>query len=119
VLHQTALYDFFSTMLLLGVLLYVGRVVRRPGLMTIVFVTWYGTMRVITDFLRVDKRYLGLTGSQLLALTVVVICLYLLARYRGAPPRWAVAPAGSGGETAESDETGLNTPPPPPEDHSP
>ena len=119
VLHQTALYDFFSTMLLLGALLYIGRAVRRPGLMTIVFVTWYGTMRVITDFLRVDKRYLGLTGSQLLALTVVVICLYLLARYRGAPPRWAAAPAGSGDETAESDEAGLNTPPPPPEEHSP
>ncbi|MDQ4025693.1 MAG: prolipoprotein diacylglyceryl transferase, partial [Actinomycetota bacterium] len=73
VVHQTALYDFLSTLLLLGVLLYIGRTVRRPGLLTLVFVIWYGTMRVITDFLRVDRRYLGLTGSQLLALSVVLV----------------------------------------------
>ncbi|HEV2755381.1 MAG TPA: prolipoprotein diacylglyceryl transferase [Actinomycetota bacterium] len=117
VLHQTALYDFFSTMLLLGVLLYIGRTVRRPGLMTLVFVIWYGTMRVITDFLRVDKRYLGLTGSQLLALSVVLISLYFLARYRGAPPRWAAPPGGSAPPTTEGDEIRNNPPPPPPEDH--
>ncbi|MDQ3953215.1 MAG: prolipoprotein diacylglyceryl transferase [Actinomycetota bacterium] len=93
VLHQTALYDFVSTIVLLGLLLYLGRSLRRTGLLTLVFVIWYGTMRVITDFLRVDKRYLGLTGSQLLALAVVLVCLYLLARYRGAPPRFAMPPA--------------------------
>lgn len=113
VLHQTALYDFVSTLLLLGVLLYLGRSLRRPGLLTLVFVTWYGTMRVITDFLRVDKRYLGLTGSQLLALSVVLAALYLLARYRGAPPRYA-AP---GPVAAQSDETGPEAAPPAPSDH--
>ncbi|MDQ5816424.1 MAG: prolipoprotein diacylglyceryl transferase [Actinomycetota bacterium] len=91
VLHQTALYDFFSTLLLLGVLLWVGRRVRNLGMLTLIFVTWYGTMRVITDFLRVDRRYLGLTGSQILSLVTVAIGLYLLARYRGAPPRFAGA----------------------------
>ena len=113
VLHQTALYDFVSTLLLLGVLLYLGRSLRRTGLLTLVFVVWYGTMRVITDFLRVDKRYLGLTGSQLLALSVVLVALYLLARHRGAPPRFAT-PAPS---DAERDETGSNSSLPPPEDH--
>ena len=113
VLHQTALYDFVSTLLLLGVLLYLGRSLRRTGLLTLVFVTWYGTMRVITDFLRVDKRYLGLTGSQLLALSVVLASLYLLARYRGAPPRYAdPAPV-----DAESDHSGSEEPLPPPSDH--
>ncbi|MFN2588927.1 MAG: prolipoprotein diacylglyceryl transferase [Actinomycetota bacterium] len=116
VLHQTALYDFVSTLLLLGVLLYVGRTVRRTGLLTLVFVVWYGTIRVITDFLRVDKRYLGLTGSQLLALSVVLVSLYLLARYRGAPPRWAVAPAGSGDATADRDEIAERRPSAPPGD---
>jgi phosphatidylglycerol:prolipoprotein diacylglycerol transferase len=118
VVHQTALYDFFSTMLLLGVLLYVGRTVRKPGLMTLVFVTWYGSMRVITDFLRVDKRYLGLTGSQLLALSVVLVSLYFLARYRGAPPRWASPAAVPGEPTAEGDEIAGKRAPPPPEDHA-
>jgi phosphatidylglycerol:prolipoprotein diacylglycerol transferase len=114
VLHQTALYDFLSTLLLLGVLLYLGRTLRRTGLLTLVFVVWYGTMRVITDFLRVDKRYLGLTGSQLLALTVVLASLYLLARYRGAPPRFAAA----GQADAESDEEPPREAPPPPDEHS-
>lgn len=113
VVHQTALYDFFSTLLLLGVLLYLGRSVRRAGLLTLVFVTWYGTMRVITDFLRVDKRYLGLTGSQLLALSVVLTSLYLIARYRGAPPRFASpAPA-----DAQGDQNDPETPLPPRGDH--
>jgi phosphatidylglycerol:prolipoprotein diacylglycerol transferase len=85
-LHQTALYDFASTLLLLGVLVVVDRRGHRLGFPTLVFGVWYGTMRVITDFLRVDRRYFGLTGSQLLALGVVAVSLFLLARYRGAPP---------------------------------
>ena len=91
VLHQVALYDFFSTLALLGVLLFLGRRVRNTGLLILVFTCWYGAMRVITDFLRVDRRYFGLTGSQLMSLTVGLICLYLLARYRGAAPAWQAA----------------------------
>ena len=73
-LHQTAIYDFFSTLLLLGTLLYVGRRMRNNGLLAIVFVLWYGAARLVTDFLRVDRRYLGLTGSQITALSAVVVC---------------------------------------------
>lgn len=95
-LHQTALYDFVSTILLLALLLWLGKKVRRPGFMVLVFTIWYGTMRVITDFLRVDRRYLGLTGSQITSLLAVAVCLVLLARFRGAPPRWAAPPAAEG-----------------------
>lgn len=122
VLHQTALYDFFSTLLLLGVLLWLGRKVHRPGFMILVFTVWYSTMRVITDFLRVDRRYLGLTGSQLMTLAVGLACLALLARYRGAPPRFAAPPPpedpqpAPGVETSESDH---NRQPETPPDHAP
>lgn len=92
VLHQTALYDLISTALLLGLLLLLGRSVRKPGFMIGVYAVWYGSMRVITDFMRVDRRYFGLTGSQLMSLAVVLACLYLLVRYRGAPPRFAGPP---------------------------
>jgi phosphatidylglycerol---prolipoprotein diacylglyceryl transferase len=91
VLHQTAIYDFFSTLLLLGVLLWVGRKIRKPGFMILLFTVWYGAMRLVTDFLRVDRRYLGLTGSQIMSIAVGLICLYLLFRYRGAPPRFVSA----------------------------
>jgi phosphatidylglycerol:prolipoprotein diacylglycerol transferase len=113
-LHQTALYDFVSTLLLLALLLWLGKSVRRPGFMIIVFTAWYGTMRMITDFLRVDRRYFGLTGSQLMSLAAVLVCVYLLGRYRGAPPRFASPPADpppgsppdgfTGGPTTERDD---------------
>jgi len=107
VLHQTALYDLLSTLLLLGVLLLMGRKARPTGLMIVTFTIWYAAMRVITDFLRVDKRYFGLTGSQLMSVAVGIICLYLLARYRGAPPRFRRPPDGGG------DPAGDRSPLPP------
>lgn len=116
VLHQTAIYDFISSWILFGVLLYIGRRVQKAGTLALVFGLWYGGMRVITDFLRVDKRYFGLTGSQITALTVIAVCAYLLVRYRGAPPRYASpppapdheAPTAAGESPAtESDEEGA------------
>ena len=127
-LHQTALYDFFSTLVLLGMLLWLGRRVRNPGFLIVVFTCWYGAMRLITDFLRVDRRYFGLTGSQLMSLAIGLACLYLLARFRGAPPGWAGPspegppwegptvdgmdpdPGPSGAPTAESDIPTENDP---------
>ena len=100
-LHQTALYDFFSTLLLLGVLLWLGRKAHKTGFMILVFTIWYSAMRVITDFLRVDKRYFGLTGSQLMTLAVGLTCVALLLRYRGAPPRFATPPAPGPDPSAE------------------
>ncbi|HEX2236483.1 MAG TPA: prolipoprotein diacylglyceryl transferase family protein [Actinomycetota bacterium] len=105
-LHQTALYDFVSTLVLLGVLLWLARRPRPTGFLTLVFAAWYGTMRVVTDFLRVDKRYFGLTGSQLLAGGVVLAALFLLARYRGAPPGRVLHPP----PTAESGRSGSEGP---------
>jgi len=116
VVHQTAIYDFLSTLVLLGVLLYLGRKVRQPGFLTIFFVIWYGTVRMLTDFLRVDKRYLGLTGSQITSLIVGLTCLYFLARYRGAPPRWRSVPVPISESSTESDQ---ESPENPHIDHSP
>lgn len=111
-LHETALYDFVSTIFLLALLLWLGRKARerRPGFMILVFTIWYGTMRVVTDFLRVDRRYFGLTGSQITSVLAVAVCLYLLARFRGAPPRWA---------TTESDEPAVLQQESTPADNSP
>jgi len=76
--HQTALYDMISASLLFVVLYALSRAPRRLGTLTLVFGAWYGAMRVVEDFLRVDKRFFGLTGSQLTGLTVSVVCLALL-----------------------------------------
>lgn len=103
--HQTALYDFVSALVLLGLLLWFGRRAHNVGFLTLVFGVWYGSMRIVTDFLRVDRTYFGLTGSQITSLVVVLVALGLLARYRGAPPRWRT-PRSTTGDEATIDDNG-------------
>jgi len=86
--HQTALYDALWSLAIFGILLWIERRPRRRGL---VFLTWaslYTAGRIVTDFLRVDKRWiLGLTGSQLTSIVAISVCGFLILRFRGAPPR--------------------------------
>jgi phosphatidylglycerol:prolipoprotein diacylglycerol transferase len=91
--HQTALYDMISATLLFLALYLLSRKDRRLGILTLTFGAWYGAMRVVEDFLRVDKRFFGLTGSQWTGLTVSVLCVVTLlvwAVRAGRPPRGRV-----------------------------
>jgi phosphatidylglycerol:prolipoprotein diacylglycerol transferase len=89
--HQTALYDLISTLILFLVLYGLNLSPRKAGVLTLLFGAWYGSVRVVTDFLRVDKRFFGLTGSQWTGLTVATICIVTLivwaiqARRRAGP----------------------------------
>ena len=76
--HQTAMYDMLSCLALFGVLLWFGRRRRREGIPILIFAIWYGAMRVITDFLRVDKTFAGLTGSQWTTATVLTLSVLTL-----------------------------------------
>lgn len=87
--HQTALYDMGLAGLLFLVLYLLSRRPRRLGVLTLTFGAWYGAARVLEDFLRVDKRFFGLTGSQWTGLTVSLVCLATLAA-------WAIASRRSG-----------------------
>jgi prolipoprotein diacylglyceryltransferase len=80
-----------SSFILFLVLVWLSKGTRRSGFLALFFGVWYGSVRVVTDFLRVDKRYWGLTGSQILAGAVVLVSLYLLARYRGVPATWELS----------------------------
>jgi phosphatidylglycerol:prolipoprotein diacylglycerol transferase len=94
VVHQTALYDFISAIVLLGVLLWLRRRDRYDGFLIMVFGAWYGAMRIVEDFLREDVRHLGLTGSQWTASITVAICIYALVFVRRTPKwgRWDPQP---------------------------
>jgi phosphatidylglycerol---prolipoprotein diacylglyceryl transferase len=72
--HQTALYDMFFATCIFLVLYVLSRSPRRLGILTLTFGAAYGAARVLEDFLRVDKRIFGMTGSQWTGLTVSVIC---------------------------------------------
>jgi prolipoprotein diacylglyceryltransferase len=82
---------------------------RREGVLTLTFGLWYGSTRLVTDFLRVDKRFFGLTGSQWTALTVALISAALLIWW-AARPRPGPGERGSDGEYAggTSEDRGAN-----------
>ena len=76
--HQTAMYDMAIAWALFAFLWWFTREPRREGTATLAFAVWYGCARLLEDFLRIDKRFGPLTGSQWTALTVVVVSLVLL-----------------------------------------
>jgi phosphatidylglycerol:prolipoprotein diacylglycerol transferase len=95
IVHHTALYDFFSTILLLGLLLHLRKKRRYDGFLILVFAVWYGSMRIVEDFLREDVRHFGLTGSQWSSIVIVALCLGALLFLRRTPRwgRWDEPPA--------------------------
>jgi phosphatidylglycerol---prolipoprotein diacylglyceryl transferase len=96
--HQTALYDLLLTMGLVLLLVFLNRRARRTGVLFLTYVAWYGTGRIITDFLRVENRFLGLTGSQWTSIVAVAFALFTLLRFALRPspePEPAPAPAGA------------------------
>ena len=87
--HQTALYDMLLAWGLFALLWWFVKQPRREGLAALVFAIYYGCCRLLEDFLRIDKRFGPLTGSQWTALTVVLVCVaiwgYLAVSKRPGP----------------------------------
>lgn len=84
--HMPALYDLFSAGGLLVALLMLRRRKRWDGFLIIFAAGWYGGGRFIEDFYRIDDTVLlGLSGSQLTALTLVTASTAWLAFVRRTP----------------------------------
>ncbi len=114
VVHQTALYDFISSIFLLAFLLRLRRKPRYDGFLILVFGVWYGAMRILEDFLREDVRHLGLTGSQWTSIVVVLLCGWALLFYRRTPRfgRWDQLPVRNGDDGEVVTEAHDQTPAP-------
>lgn len=109
VVHPVALYDMLLTTALLIVLLRFARRPRAVGSSIALFTLWYAGSRVFTDFLRTDpRRLLGLTGSQLTSIVLIVIVVaYLVLRARSdrtTPP--STAPRATSGAVPATGVTG-------------
>lgn len=104
--HPTALYDMISTGILFLVLYRLSWKPRRLGILTLTFASWYGSVRVVTDFLRIDKRFFGLTGSQWTGLTVSSISIVTLVV-------WALGSRRSEGSTGPPSSEVEAAPAPP------
>lgn len=91
--HMPALYDLVNASLLLAVLLVLRRRQRWDGFLIIFAAGWYGLGRLIEDFFRVDDQVaLGLSGSQITALTLVVLSTGWLLLGRRTPPTFWRSP---------------------------
>lgn len=90
-LHQTALYDFTQAGLLLAVLLLLERRPRWDGFFITVWLYWYAAARFIIDFLREDRRWFGLTGTQYVGLAAIALLTAFLTwrkPWEGRPWAW-------------------------------
>ncbi len=72
--HLPALYDLVNASALLAALLILRRRKRWDGFLIILAAAWYGAGRFVEDFYRIDDTVaVGLSGSQLSALTLVTL----------------------------------------------
>lgn len=96
--HPSQLYQAFAEGIVLGgVLWFVARRPRRPGVLTALFLICYGLLRIATEFVRLpDPGVAGLVGlsrGQLLSAGMILAGLALLAFVRTHPtpkvPGWS------------------------------
>ena len=126
VVHQTALYDFVLSCILIAVLLWLRR--RHPrynGFLIALFGAWYGCQRILEDFLREDKHLIGhaspgvgLTGSQVTAIITVLVCVWHLLFVRRTP-RWGNWDAATEAEAEEAEAEPAETEEAEPEEAEP
>jgi phosphatidylglycerol:prolipoprotein diacylglycerol transferase len=110
--HQTALYDLLITMgLLLFLVLLNGRP-RRAGVLFFTYVIWYGAGRIVTDFLRVENRFFGLTGSQWTSVVAVMFSIAMLHHFSRRP--LPAEPPSIDADRSGAAETAVTVDPPPP-----
>ena len=107
--HQTALYDLGATILLVMLLLFLNLRPRRMGILTLTFATWYGIGRIATDFLRVENRFFGLTGSQWTSLVVVVLSVATLVWFALRPEHRDGATGAEATDEPDVERTGSTT----------
>jgi prolipoprotein diacylglyceryl transferase len=90
--HQTAMYDMLLAWILFAILWWFMKRPRREAMAALLFATYYGCCRLLEDFLRIDKRFGSLTGSQWTALAVVVVCIGLAIWFAVTQPPGATTP---------------------------
>lgn len=94
VVHQTALYDLWNVLVLLPVVLWLGRRRRADGFLIMLTATWYGGVRILTDFARRAETYAGLRGTQWVSIAIIVAGVWYLARLARPVPKAEVEELG-------------------------
>ncbi len=80
--HEPIIYEiFFNGILLFLILWFLRKRIKQDGLLSIIFLVWFLSVRFITDFFRSadlpdsDMRYYGLTLAQIVIIAILLIGL--------------------------------------------
>lgn len=83
VVHQTALYDWLSVLVLFPVVLWLGRHRRPDGFLFAFMVTWYAAGRMVSDFARPAATYAGLRGTQWVSVALIAFGIIRMIQVGG------------------------------------
>lgn len=78
--HLTALYDFVNLVILFVILLYLRKKNFFTGFLFLFYACFYAFTRFLTEFLRTDPSYYGLTATQWVAIPVFLTCLAVIVK---------------------------------------
>lgn len=80
--HPSQLYEALYSLLIFGVLYWQyqksARVKHQDGFLFALFVTLYGFLRFVFNFVRDDPRILGISTGQVLSLSMLIVGVWLL-----------------------------------------
>lgn len=85
--HPYQIYAFITHILLFGILILIYKNQKRIGTTFWNFVLFYGVFRFITDFFKVEQKFIGLGIGQIMSLVMIGLSIYLLNRSRHAEPK--------------------------------
>jgi phosphatidylglycerol:prolipoprotein diacylglycerol transferase len=91
-LHPTQIYEFTYNLISLAVLLWVGKRVKKDGVLFWLYVTLYGMFRFIVEFFRADPvAFAGMSASQIFSIVLFVVGVAMVAyinsdRKKGSEP---------------------------------
>jgi prolipoprotein diacylglyceryltransferase len=80
VVHQTALYDLASALVLLPVVLLLSRRRRFDGFLIMSTATWYAVVRYVSDYARSGPLYAGFRGTQWVSIVLGLFGVWYLVR---------------------------------------
>lgn len=95
-LHPTQIYEFFYNIVILGVLWWARKRVKRDGLLFWAYMTLYGLFRFIVEFFRANPDIvMGMSASQLFSAFLLVTGLSVIFVYYLRPARVAARREGA------------------------
>ncbi len=80
--HPSQIYEALKNFFIFGILYSMNRKEHKPGKIFWSFITFYGLLRLMTNFWREDVLYSGLSLGQYLGLVMFLVGLFILIKQK-------------------------------------